>query len=78
MVSFFGMWIQRDNLTQAWVMFFGLVVLVVLLAGVLGFVFFRRSGRVYALASSRPSPPAVGSPGAGSASTGSSNVVKLS
>ena len=55
MVSFFGMWIQRDNLTQAWIMFFGLVALVFLLAGALGFVLFRRSGRVYALGSSRAS-----------------------
>jgi type III secretion protein J len=73
MVSFFGMWIQRDNLTQAWIMFLGLVVLVLLLAGALGFVLFRRSGRVYALGSSRASPPGVGSP-----SAGSSKVVKLS
>jgi type III secretion protein J len=78
MVSFFGMWIQRDNLTQAWIMFFGLVVLVVLLAGALGFVLFRRSGRVYALGSSRASPPSVGSPSAGSPSASSSKVVKLS
>jgi type III secretion protein J len=78
MVSFFGMWIQRDNLTQAWIMFFGLVVLVFLLAGALGFVLFRRSGRVYALGSSRASPPGVGSPSAGSPSAGSSKVVKLS
>jgi type III secretion protein J len=78
MVSFFGMWIQRDNLTQAWIMFFGLVVLVLLLAGALGFVLFRRSGRVYALGSSRASPPSVASPGAGSPSASSSKVVKLS
>jgi type III secretion protein J len=78
MVSFFGMWIQRDNLTQAWIMFFGLVVLVLLLAGALGFVLFGRSGRVYALGSSRASPPGVGSPSAGSASAGPSKVVKLS
>jgi type III secretion protein J len=78
MVSFFGMWIQRDNLTQAWIMFFGLVVLVVLLAGALGFVLFRRSGRVYALGSSRASPPSVGSPSTGSPSASSSKVVKLS
>jgi type III secretion protein J len=76
MVSFFGMWIQRDNLTQAWIMFFGLVVLVLLLAGALGFVLFRQSGRVYALGSSRASPPSVASPGSPSAS--SSKVVKLS
>lgn len=78
MVSFFGMWIQRDNLTQAWIMFFGLVVLVLLLAGALGFVLFRRSGRVYALGSARPSPPGVASPGAGSPSAAPSKVVKLS
>jgi type III secretion protein J len=78
MVSFFGMWIQRGNLTQAWIMFFGLVVLVLLLAGALGFVLFRRSGRVYALGSSRASPPGVASPGAGSPSASSSKVVKLS
>lgn len=78
MVSFFGMWIQRDNLTQAWIMFFGLVVLVLLLAGALGFVLFRRSGRVYALGPSRASPPSVASPGAGSPSASSSKVVKLS
>jgi type III secretion protein J len=78
MVSFFGMWIQRDNLTQAWIMFFGLVVLVLLLAGSLGFVLFRRSGRVYALGTSRANPPGVVSPGAGSPSAGPSKVVKLS
>jgi type III secretion protein J len=78
MVSFFGMWVQRDNLTRAWIMFFGLVVLVLLLAGALGFVLFRRSGRVYALGSSRASPPGVASPSAGSASAGPSKVVKLS
>ena len=53
MVSFFGLWMQRDNLAQAMWMFFGLVALVVLLAGALGFVFFRQRGRVYALGSSR-------------------------
>ena len=63
MVSFFGLWMQRDNLAQAMWMFFGLVALVVLLAGALGFVLFRRRGRVYALGSSRP---------------GSSSVVKVS
>jgi type III secretion protein J len=78
MVSFFGMWIQRDNLTQAWIMFLGLVVLVLLLAGALGFVLFRRSGRVYALGSSRPGPPGVVSPSAGPPSAGPSKVVKLS
>lgn len=78
MVSFFGMWIQRDNLTQAWIMFFGLIALVLLLAGALGFVLFRRSGRVYALGSSRASPPGVVSPSAGSPSAAPSKVVKLS
>ena len=78
MVSFFGMWVQRDNLTQAWIMFFGLVALVLLLAGALGFVLFRRSGRVYALDTSRASPPGAVSPSAGSPSAGASKVVKLS
>jgi type III secretion protein J len=71
MVSFFGMWMQRDNVAQAMWMFFGLVALVVLLAGGLGFVLYRRSGRVYALGSSRAASSSV-------AKTGSSNVVKLS
>ena len=53
MVSFFGLWMQRDNLAQAMWMFFGLVALVLLLAGALGFVLFRQRGRVYALGSSR-------------------------
>jgi type III secretion protein J len=79
MVSFFGVWMQRDNLAQAMWMFFGLVALVVLLAGALGFVFFRQRGRVYALGSSRPVP----SNGVSAASpnvvkSGSSNVVKAS
>ena len=53
MVSFFGLWMHRDNVAQAMWMFFGLVALVVLLAGGLGVVLFRRGGRVYALGSSR-------------------------
>ncbi len=53
MVSFFGVWMQRDNLAQAMWMFFGLVALVLLLAGALAFVFFRQRGRVYALGSRR-------------------------
>ena len=52
MVSFFGLWMQRDNVAQAMWMFFGLVALVVVLTGGLGFVLFRRRGRVYALGSS--------------------------
>jgi type III secretion protein J len=71
MVSFFGLWMQRDNLGQAMWMFFGLVVLVVLLAGGLGFVLYRRGGRVYALGSSRAGSSSV-------AKAGSSNVVKAS
>jgi len=71
MASFFGIWMQRDNVAQAMWMFFGLVALVVLLAGGLGFVLYRRSGRVYALGSSRAASSSV-------AKTGSSNVVKLS
>ena len=71
MVSFFGLWMYRNNLAQAMWMFFGLVALVVLLAGGLGFVLYRRSGRVYALGSSRAGSSSV-------AKTGSSNVVKLS
>jgi type III secretion protein J len=66
MVSFFGLWMQRDNLAQAMWMFFGLVALVVLLAGGLGFVLYRRGGRVYALSSSSV------------AKAGPSNVVKAS
>jgi type III secretion protein J len=66
MVSFFGLWMQRDNLAQAIWMFFGLVALVVLLAGGLGFVLYRRGGRVYALSSSSV------------AKAGPSNVVKAS
>ena len=74
MVSFFGMWMQRDNLAQAMWMFFGLVALVVVLAGGLGVVLFRRRGRVYALGSS-----SVVKTGSSSvAKAGSSNVVKTS
>ena len=76
MVSFFGLWMQRDNLAQAMWMFFGLVALVVLLAGGLGVVLFRRGGRVYALGSSHAGPSSVGSPTVPKA--GSSNVVKMS
>jgi len=53
MVSFLGLWMHRDNVAQAMWMFAGLVALVVLLAGGLGVVLFRRGGRVYALGSSR-------------------------
>ena len=63
MVSFFGLWMHRDNVGQAMWMFFGLVALVLGLAAALGFVLLRRRGRVYALGSSRP---------------GSSSVVKVS
>jgi type III secretion protein J len=84
MVSFFGLWMQRDNLAQAWWMFFGLVTLVVLLAGGLGFVLYRRSGRVYALGSSRAASSGAASSSvvkagpSNVAKTGSSNVVKMS
>jgi type III secretion protein J len=80
MVSFFGVWMQRDNLAQAMWMFFGLVALVVLLAGALGFVFFRQRGRVYALGSSpRPVPSnLVSGPSPNVVKPGSSNVVKAS
>ena len=71
MVSFFGLWMQRDNLGQAMWMFFGLVALVVLLAGGLGFVLYRRGGRVYALGSSRAGSSSV-------VKAGSSTVVKTS
>jgi type III secretion protein J len=71
MVSFFGLWMYRNNLAQAMWMFFGLVGLVLLLAGGLGFVLYRRSGRVYALGSSRAVSPSV-------TKAGSSNVVKVS
>jgi type III secretion protein J len=74
MVSFFGMWMHRDNLAQAMWMFFGLVALVVVLAGGLGVVLFRRGRRVYALGSS-----SVVKTGSSSvAKAGSSNVVKTS
>jgi type III secretion protein J len=74
MVSFFGMWMHRDNLAQAMWMFFGLVALVVVLAGGLGVVLFRRGGRVYALGSS-----SVVKTGSSSvAKAGSSKVVKMS
>ena len=71
MVSFFGLWMQRDNLAQAMWMFFGLVALVVLLTGGLGVVLFRRGGRVYALGSSRAGSSSV-------VKAGSSTVVKTS
>ena len=75
MVSFFGLWMQRDNLAQAMWMFFGLVALVVLLAGALGFVFFRQRGRVYALGSPRATATV---PLDDVVKAGSSNVVKAS
>lgn len=79
MVSFFGVWMQRDNLAQAMWMFFGLVALVVLLAGALGFVFFRQRGRVYALGAPRPVPSnLVSAPSPNAVKSGSSNVVKAS
>ena len=80
MVSFFGVWMQRDNLAQAMWMFFGLVALVLLLAGALGFVFFRQRGRVYALGSSpRPVPSnVVNTASPNVVKSGSSNVVKAS
>ena len=77
MVSFFGLWMQRDSLAQAMWMFFGLVALVVLLAGALGFVFFRQRGRVYALGSPRAVTPSVVTPVPSSVvNSGPSNVVK--
>lgn len=79
MVSFFGLWMQRENLAQAMWMFFGLAALVVLLAGALGIVLLRRRGRVYALDSSRaPSSSLVKAPSASVASAAPSNVVKMS
>jgi type III secretion protein J len=69
MVSFLGLWMHRDNVAQAMWMFAGLVALVVLLAGGLGVVLFRRGGRVYALGSSRAGSSSV-------VKTGSSTVVK--
>jgi len=79
MVSFFGLWMQRENLAQAMWMFFGLVALVLLLAGALGFVFFRQRGRVYALNSPRPVPSnLVGTSSPNVVKSGSSNVVKAS
>ena len=79
MVSFFGLWMQRDNLAQAMWMFFGLVALVLLLAGALGFVFFRQRGRVYALGSPRPVPSnLVSATSPNVVKSGSSNVVKAS
>lgn len=77
MVSFFGVWMQRDNLAQAMWMFFGLVTLVVLLAAALGFVFFRQRGRVYALGTPRAvTPSAVNALPSSVVNAGSTNVVK--
>jgi type III secretion protein J len=79
MVSFFGVWMQRDNLAQAMWMFFGLFALVILLAGALAFVVFRQRGRVYALGSPRPVPSnVVSAPSPNVVKAGSSNVVKAS
>jgi type III secretion protein J len=82
MVSFFGIWMQRDNLAQAMWMFLGLVALVVVLAGGLGVVLFRRRGRVYALGSSsvvKTDSSSVAKAGSSNvAKAGSSNVVKMS
>jgi len=77
MVSFFGVWMQRDNLAQAMWMFFGLVTLVVLLGAALGFVFFRQRGRVYALGTPRAvTPSAVNAIPSSVVNAGSTNVVK--
>jgi hypothetical protein len=79
MVSFFGMWMQRDNLAQAMWMFFGLLALVLLLAGALGFILLRRGGRVYSLGSANAGASNVVKPGSSNAAnTGSTSVVKLS
>jgi len=87
MVSFFGVWMQRDNLAQAMWMFFGLVAVVVLLAGALAFVVFRQRGRVYALGSPRAVTPTavspvpsnlVNAPSSNVVKAGSSSVVKAS
>jgi type III secretion protein J len=84
MVSFFGLWMQRENLAQAMWMFFGLVAVVVLLAGALGVVVLRQRGRVYALGSPRAVTPNAVTPSVVTAGptnvvkAGSSNVVKAS
>lgn len=86
MVSFFGVWMQRENLAQAMWMFFGLVAVVLLLAAALAFVVFRQRGRVYALGSSRAATTAVtpassnlvNAPSSNVVKAGSSNVVKAS
>jgi type III secretion protein J len=78
MASFFGLWMQRDNLAQAMWMFFGLVALVVLLAAGLGVVLFRQRGRVYALGPSRAVPPSVVNASPSSVvNAGSSGAVKV-
>lgn len=50
LVTFLGLWIHRDSVSQAMWMFYGLAALVVLLVTALGVVVFRRRERVYALA----------------------------
>ena len=74
---------QDDGISSTMWIVFGVGALVLLLAGAGGFMYFRRSGRVYALGSSLPAPTGVGAPGAGppsasSVSASSSKVVKLS
>ena len=78
---------QGDNGSLTMWMVFGLVGLVVLLAGGLGFFFFRRSGRVYALGAPKGGVPSVvkagpsgvaNAPSSNAANAGSSNVVKMS
>jgi hypothetical protein len=78
---------QRENLAQATWMFFGLVAVVLLLAGALAFVVFRQRGRVYALGSSRAVTPSAVTPlpsnvvnatSSNVVKAGSSNVVKAS
>jgi hypothetical protein len=60
-------------------MFFGLLALIVLFAGALGFVLFRQRGRVYALGSSRTvASSAVNTVASSAANAGSSKVVKAS
>lgn len=62
---------QRDNGSSTMWIVFGLIAVVVLLAGGVGFFFFRRSKRVYALGSPKAGPSGV-------ANAPTSNVVKMS
>jgi type III secretion protein J len=50
LVSFHGLWVQRDSLTAVTWIFYGLAGLVLLLAGALGALLLRQREQIYSLA----------------------------